>query len=167
MSDETTTTETTATAAISPAATSGNLTPPATQDDLNTIINAPLHRERAKFADYDEIKAKATKHDEAVEAEKSETQKAIERAEAAEAALVAKEAEALRLTIATRHGITGDHLDLLSGVDEAELEAKAAKIAALITKAPRGPVIPSQGSTPSDAPLGAAQQFAEAFKDRV
>lgn len=146
---------------------SGNYTPPATQADLDRIIDERLKRERAKYADYDEIKAKATKHDEAVEAEKSETQKATERAEAAEAALAAKEAETLRLTIAAKHGITGEHLDLLSGADEAELEAKAAKIAALITKAPRGPVIPSQGSTPSDAPLGAAQQFAEAFKDRV
>lgn len=130
---------------------SGNYTPPATQADLDRIIADRIARERAKYADYDDLKAKAAKYDEAVEAQKSEAQKAIERAEAAEAALAAKEAEALRLTVAAKHGITGDYLDLVQGADEAALEAAASKVAALIAKGPKGPVITTQGTEPTAA----------------
>jgi len=88
------------------------------------------------------------------DSQKTELEKAAARAEAAEAALAAKEAEATRLSIASKHGISGDYLDLLVGVDETELEAKAQKIAALITvqqETPAGPthlVVPGEGKTP-------------------
>jgi hypothetical protein len=55
-------------------------TPPASQDDLNRIIEQRLARERAKFADYDDLKAKAEKHD-ALEMElSSEAEKAARKA---------------------------------------------------------------------------------------
>lgn len=38
-------------------------TPPATQADMDRIVEQRLSRERAKFADYDDLKAKAAKHD--------------------------------------------------------------------------------------------------------
>lgn len=50
-------------------------TPPATQDDLNRIVEQRLARERGKYADYDDLKAKAAKFDEADQASKSEMQK--------------------------------------------------------------------------------------------
>lgn len=100
------------------------------------------------------------------EAQKTEAQKLADRLATAEKALAAKEAETLRLTIASKHGITGDHLDLLSGADESELEAKALKIAALIKQGGKGPVVPSQGKAPAEAPVTAADQFAAAFQDR-
>lgn len=53
----------------------GTFTPPASQEDLDRIVGQRLARERAKFADYDEVKAKAAKLDEAEAASKSELQK--------------------------------------------------------------------------------------------
>lgn len=64
--------------AAPPAEPSGqpaNWTPPGNQAELDRIVEARLARERAKYADYDEIKAKAQKHD-ALELElASETEK--------------------------------------------------------------------------------------------
>lgn len=130
---------------------SGNYTPPATQADLDRIVSERVNRTKAQFADYEDIKIKAAEYDKATEAQKSEIQKAVERAEAAERALTAKEAEALRLTVASKHGITGDYLDLVHGADEAALEAAATKVAALIAKGPKGPVITTQGTEPTAA----------------
>lgn len=49
-----------------------------TQAEMDAIIGERLKRDRAKYADYDELKAKAAKYDEAEEASKSELQKAVE-----------------------------------------------------------------------------------------
>lgn len=60
--------------------------PPATfepitsQEDFDRRLGERLGRERAKFADYDELKGKAQKYDEGVEAAKSEHEKAVEEA---------------------------------------------------------------------------------------
>lgn len=92
----------------------------------------------------------------------SELEKAQQRAEAAEKALEAKESEALRLTIAAKHGLTGDAAELLYGNTPEELESRAARIAAL-TKVPGGPVIPGQGTVPTtrgDASAVADRAFA-------
>ena len=64
-----------------------------TQAEMDAIIGDRLKRERAKYADYDELKTKATAYDEAAEASKSELQKAVERAEKAEAELSSMKAE--------------------------------------------------------------------------
>jgi hypothetical protein len=55
-------------------------TPPATQDDLNRIIGERLAREREKYADYADLKARAAEYDKTLEAAKTETQKAIDAA---------------------------------------------------------------------------------------
>lgn len=57
-----------------------NYTAPATQADLDRIIGDRLARERARFADYDEIKRKAAEHDAALEAAKTDADKAIDAA---------------------------------------------------------------------------------------
>lgn len=55
-------------------------TPPASQADLDRIITERLAREKAKFADYDDLKRKAAEHDKAAEAAKTEHEKAVEAA---------------------------------------------------------------------------------------
>jgi len=50
-------------------------TPPPDQDALNRIIEGRLAQERKKYADYDDVKAKASKFDEVDAASKSEMQK--------------------------------------------------------------------------------------------
>jgi len=55
-------------------------TPPGSQADLDKIVESRLARERAKFADYDDVKAKAAKHD-ALEAQlASDGEKAVKAA---------------------------------------------------------------------------------------
>jgi len=49
-----------------------------TQAEMDAIIGDRLKRERAKYADYDELMQKAKAYDEAEEASKSELQKAVE-----------------------------------------------------------------------------------------
>lgn len=68
------------------------------QDDLNRIITTRIERERARFADYDEVKTKAAEFDKAAEASKSEIQKAVERADAAESRAATFEAKEQRVT---------------------------------------------------------------------
>ena len=53
-----------------------------TQEEVDRIVGDRLQRERAKYADFDAMKKKAAKFDEAEQAQKSELQKATERAEA-------------------------------------------------------------------------------------
>ena len=72
---------------------------PATQADLDRIIESRLARERAKYEGFDELKAKATKFDEIEQANLTELQKATARAEKAEA-----EAEEARLMM-LRHEV--------------------------------------------------------------
>lgn len=54
------------------------------QEALDRIISQRLAREKSKYADYDDLKAKAKKFDEAEEATKSEIQRERDKREAAE-----------------------------------------------------------------------------------
>jgi hypothetical protein len=87
MSETTTTTEapTTEAPAAVEATTEETLpayTPPASQAELDRIIAERLRRQKAQFADYDELKSRAERLAEIEEANKTETEKAIERARA-------------------------------------------------------------------------------------
>lgn len=63
-----------------------------TQEEVNQIVQDRLHKDRKDRADYDDVKAKALKYDELVEANKSDLDKAMEKYEKASAK--AKELEA-------------------------------------------------------------------------
>lgn len=95
------------------------------------------------------------------EANKTELQKAIERAENAEKALNSTATETLRLKVAAKHGISGDYLDLLHGSDEESLEANAAKLAPLI-KGTTNRHVPRQGDAPSNEKTNATADEREA-----
>lgn len=88
------------------------------------------------------------------EAQKTEAQKLAERAEAAEKRAAEFETQALRLSIASKYGVTGDYLDLIHGGDADALEASAQKVAKLIaaqTATPQKPqplIVPAEGKTP-------------------
>ncbi len=60
-------------------ADAGNETKTFTQTELNAIVEARLARERDKYADYDSLKEKAGKYDEAEESKKTELQKATDK----------------------------------------------------------------------------------------
>lgn len=72
---------------------SGTYTPPATQADLDRIIADRLSRERGKYADYEDLKAKAEKFDQAEAASLSELEKERKRADELEAKVSGYEAD--------------------------------------------------------------------------
>lgn len=53
---------------------------PQSQEELDRIVEGRLQRERAKYADYEDLKKKASDHDAYVESQKTEAQKAIDAA---------------------------------------------------------------------------------------
>ena len=100
-----------------------------TQEELNAIVGKRLAEEKSKFADYEDLKAKASKFDEMEEANKSELQKATERANALETELKAmKNAEEVRLMRENVAKETGIPSNLLTGSTEEECKAQAEAI---------------------------------------
>lgn len=139
-------------------------TPPATQEELNRIIADRISREKAKYADYADLKNKASEFDKLTESQKSETQKAVERAEAAERALLETQSERLRLSVIARHQIPEEYQDFVSGASEEELVARAEKVKTLISNAdktdPFPKADPSQGAKGTGGKTTNAGQFA-------
>lgn len=97
-----------------------------TEAEVNKMMEARIGKERAKFADYDELKAKASKLDEIEEANKSELQKATERADALQSQLdsitKANEIRDIRNKVATDTGVP---VNLLTADTEEECKAQA------------------------------------------
>ena len=90
-----------------------------TQADVDRIVKDRIARVEAKYADYNDLKAKA------------EGAKTIEQQLADLATKhAAAEARALRSDIAAKHGLSTEDRDLfLTGSDEATLEAQAKRLA--------------------------------------
>ena len=100
-----------------------------TQAELDQIVGERLARERTKYADYAVIKEKAARLDSLEEAQKSELEKATERATAAEAELATLKRE--REIRAAREKVskeTGVPVSLLTGDTEEECKALAEAI---------------------------------------
>lgn len=100
----------------------GTFEPIASQEALDKIVQARIARERAKFSDYDELKAKADKLAEIEESQKTEAQKAEERLAAAEQRAAELELKADRAEVAAEKGVPAS---LLTGSTREELEAAA------------------------------------------
>jgi hypothetical protein len=92
-----------------------------TQADVDRIISDRLAREREKYADYEQVKAKA----QAADASKSDLQKLADRLDAAEKRAAEAEATALRSEVAAAKGLTAAQAKRLTGKTKAELEADA------------------------------------------
>jgi hypothetical protein len=147
-------------------------TPPASQEELNRLIADRISRERAKYADYDDLKAKATQLDAIEEANKTEAQK---QADALAAATKELEQYKQREQVSAWKSeiVKGSHIpaDLLRGSTQEELLAHFEQLKGVIPESsaqPQQPVpgLPSIGQQP---PPGAANvplrdQIAEAEK---
>ena len=116
-------------------------TPITTQEDLDKVIGARLAREREKYADYDDLKAAASKLAEA-EARLSQID--------AQAAL-----DKIRNDVAQEVGVPAD---LLRGSTKDELTAHASALAEALKARPSVPVIPTQGATPSVSEADSARR---------
>ena len=148
MADETAPTEGTEEPNEQPA-----FEPIASQEALDKIVQNRIARERAKFSDYDELKAKAEKFAEFEESQKTEAQKTAERLEAAEKRAAELETKAIRAEVAAKTGVPAN---LLIGNTAEEIEARAAELIAYKgeQKPPRM-IVPGQGNDPKTAPVNA------------
>lgn len=130
-----------------------------TQDEVNAIVGKRLAEEKGKFADYEELKAKAEKFDAAEEANKSELQRAMERANNLEAELngikKAEEVRQMREKVATETGVP---MNLLTGATEDECRSQAEGIKAYAQ--PNYPKVKDAGELPKTTGGNAKADFA-------
>jgi len=137
------------------------------QSAFDDLVKTRLAREREKFADYDELKQKATELTTSQEQFEAAITAANQRAEAAEGALSerqkADEFAQVRAEVAKTAGVPAD---ALRGSTKEELEAHAEVLKPLVT-APKGPVIPNQGSTPDAPPVNELRAFARGLFERA
>jgi hypothetical protein len=163
-----------------PAADSGTWRPPASQADLDRIVQDRLARERAKFSDYDELAEKARYWDEIEAASQTEYEKQAEALQAAETRW--QQARERIVTAELRAALTGvvpdpsaviEDLNVSRFVGEdGEVNTEAvnalrAKYAALLpasTTSPRMAPNPAQG-TSAQPPLSLGEQIAKATAD--
>jgi ParB-like chromosome segregation protein Spo0J len=102
-----------------------------TQDQVDKIVNDRLAREKGKYSDYEDLKAKAAQLDELEQSKKDDATKANDKATAAEERAAKAEANALRLQVALDKGLTAAQAKRLTGATLEELEADAAELAEL------------------------------------
>lgn len=123
---------------------------PASQDELDRIIQKRLERERSRFSDYDDIKSRAEKASE-LESVAADLRKRVEQFEARDArsALVKK--------VADDNGVDADLLGEMRGDSEEDLIAQAKRLAERIK--PTSPVIPGQAKSPENAPRDESHEF--------
>jgi hypothetical protein len=123
--------------------------PITTQEDFNKAIAERVSRERAKFADYNDLKAKAAKVDEALEAGKTAEQRFNDRLAALEQELNSTRSQALRARIQAKFSISDEDAQLfLTGADEESLTAQAKRLAEReADRKKRGNVAPKEGGT--------------------
>lgn len=134
-----------------------------TQDELNAIVGDRLKRERDKYADYDSLREKAQKYEEMEEANKSELEKAKERAQTLEAELNGlKKAESLRILREKVANEAGIPANLLTAEDEESLTAQANAIRDF-AKSNSYPQVKDAGEIASVTKTTTKDQFKEWF----
>ena len=137
------------------------------QSELNAIVEDRLKREREKYPDYNELKAKAAKFDKIEEESKTELQKATERAEALQAELDGlKSAEQLRIMREEVATATGVPANLLTGTTKEDCEAQAKGIMSYASQSGY-PNVPDGGESRTGGKTSNAQQFAEWTKQFI
>jgi hypothetical protein len=139
-----------------------------TQEQLNKLVAERVAKERERFADYDDLKAKASELDKLKDAQKSELEKATEKLAAAEAKAKALEEEAKarewRLAARTERGLPESVDPLLTGATKEEIEAKADILAAQIPKGAKPVVRMDTGAASEPAEGSGLKEF---FKERL
>lgn len=127
------------------------------QEDLDRIIQKRIERERARFTDYDELKAAAEKLAQIEEANKTETEKATERLAAAEKRAAELEIKAARAEVAAAKGVPSD---LLTGTTRAELETAADALIAFRGEQGSNRLhVPNEGKSPVKAGNSDEREF--------
>jgi len=141
---------------------------PASQDELNSIIEKRLARERARFADYEDIKSKAEQFDKAQESSKTELEKLTERAAKAEADAQQARLDADRNSVALVKGLTPTQAKRLVGNTREELESDADELLKdLDAKGDKAPRAPQQKTKQTDPKADPERDFARKLFKRA
>lgn len=123
---------------------------PASQEELDRIIQKRLDRERSRYADYDDVKARAERAAE-LEGVAEDLRKRVEAFESKEARSV------LVRKVAVDNGVDHELLAEMRGDSEEELTAQAKRLAERLK--PVAPVIPGQAKSPENAPRDESHEF--------
>ena len=133
-----------------------------TQAELDAILADRLKRERAKYEGFEDLKAKAAKFDEIEEANKTELQKATERAQALETELEGmKKRETIREIREKVAKETGVPASLLHGDDEETCNTEANEIKAFATSSGGYPTLKDGGEVTTITKGSARADFAQ------
>lgn len=108
-------------------ATQPEFQPITSQEDLNKVISQRIDRERAKFSDYGDVKAKAEKFDQLEEANKSEVERAAAQTAAVETERDESRAETSRLRVALKHGLSESDAELLNDLRDEDAMSRLAE----------------------------------------
>lgn len=138
------------------------------QAEANAFLKREEAKIKAKYADYDDLKAKAAKFDEIEQANKSELEKANEKAAKLQAELdgikKAAELREMREKIATENNVPAN---LLTGATEDECKAQVESIRELL-KANGIPTSVSDGGEPNHSgKVSNATLFANWAKNQI
>ena len=150
-----------------PAANGNNggstYTPPATQADLDRIVENRLQRERQKYADYDTLKEKAERVD-TITADRDSWKSRAKEAEAKNATYEREKQVATWANEVAKE--TGVPAELLTGSTKEEMEEQAARLGKYINVS--APYVGSDGKNPSaTAGTSARDQFAAALEGLI
>lgn len=138
-----------------------------TQDQVNAIVAERLKRDRGERADYEELKQKAARLDEIEAANKTELQKANERADGLQKELDAlKSAQTLREIRDKVSSETGIPVNLLTGGTEEECRTQAESIKAF-AQPQAYPAIKDAGEANYTSKITTRDKFAEWFNNNT
>lgn len=141
------------------------------QEDFDKAIQARIARERAKFADYDELKTAKAELDKIQESQKTEAQKTADALAAAEKRAAEAEIKVLRAEVAEAKSDPAKGIvvpaSLLSGSTREELESSADALIQFRGEQPKGLHIPNEGKTPPAKGGTTAEQFAAAVEGHI
>lgn len=109
-------------------------TPPASQEEFNRIITDRISRVNAKYADYADLKNKASQFDQLTESQKTEAQKQADALKATEARATTAEARLARAEAAIKYkNLTAEDLELLGTGTPDEIDARAKRLSERLT----------------------------------
>ena len=132
-----------------------------TQAEVDAMIGERLSRERAKYADYDQLKARADQFTAQEEASKSDLQKALDKAGKLQAELDAlKRSNTARDARDKVSAATGVPANLLTGETEEDCKAQADAILAWRRDVPKYPEARDGGEVHSAPADGASSLWA-------
>lgn len=148
--------------------TQGTETPKTfTQEQLDSIVEARVKREKEKYSDYEDLKAKAQKYDESQD-KRDELEKLTEKFNGLQAELTAKnEAEKLR---DIREKVAKEKkvpVELLTATTEEACTAQADSILAFARPTGDYPEVRDGGETHTDGKSSTGKQFADWAKGLV